>query len=67
MIQFSSIKVIHSLIILGKPISLLKLLNTNTDRRCKEIVPKYVPKSTCYLKFYLTQGLQIYNKIPNDI
>ena len=68
LIIHSAINVIHSVINIKKPIALLNLINIGHETRpCKEVVPKYIPKGTWYLKFYMVQGLKIYNKIPNII
>ena len=66
MIQHSSISIIHNIIVNKTPKSLYLMFNTDNRRIGKEIKPRYIPKTTQYSNFYTIQGINIYNKIPNN-
>ena len=66
MINYASIKTIHSVIKTGVPRSIYKYFKIN-KRTCSEITPKVYPMKKFSRELYLYKALNIYNKLPTNI
>ena len=68
MIAHSAITTIHTILTKKTPTTIYNLFtNTHNTRINKKISLRCIPRTAKFKKFYLNSGLELYNKIPQDI
>ena len=68
MIYYSSINIIHKILIQKTPNSIYNLFrNPNNKRSVSEVTPNYIPTTKKYRKFYIYKYIKQYNELDSYI
>ena len=67
MLIHSAITTINNIIHNKKPQTIINLFNLNNQRKSKQILTKYLPRTEQFKKIYIYYTINIYNDIPTNI
>ena len=68
MIGHSAITILHTIITHKQPKAIISLHNKIINTRPgKEISTRYIPCTAKYRKFFIHEGIKIYNNVPSNI